>query len=140
MQTITIAPPLAAIAEESLEDFAGLARVPIHAVLSDGTIGWANESELDFLGYSEEQYIGHKIQDFHLDPPVIAAILGVLSDPSGDGIDAYPARLRAKDGSTKYVLISSNVHWRKGEFISTRCFSMGVSEAIYRAAKAALPQ
>ena len=138
MQEMTLAPPLAAIVEESLEDFAGLAQVPIHAVLADGTIAWANDAELHALGYSADEYIGLDVRTIHMDPEVIARILGILS--GGNGLDAYPARLLAKDGTPRYVLISSNVHWRDGAFISTRCFSMRVSEPIYRAAKTAMQQ
>lgn len=34
----------------------------------------ANRQELDFLGYSPEEYIGKSIIDFHADGEVIAGI------------------------------------------------------------------
>src|SRR5919106_868431 len=63
----------------------------------DGTILWANQTELDLLGYSREEYIGHNISEFHVDPPVIADILARLT--RGETLLNYEARLRRKDGS-----------------------------------------
>ena len=40
----------------------------------------------------------------------------------------YEARLRAKDGSIKHVLISSNVLWKNGEFAHTRCFTRDITD------------
>ena len=34
--------------------------VGLHWVAVDGTIEWANEAELQLLGYSREEYIGRK--------------------------------------------------------------------------------
>jgi PAS domain S-box-containing protein len=37
-------------------------------------------------------------------------------------------RLRAKDGSIKHVLLSSNAYFRDGEFVHTRCFTRDITE------------
>jgi hypothetical protein len=42
----------------------------------------------------------------------------------------YPARLVCKNGNLKYVLINSNVLWRDGEFIHTRCFTKDITDII----------
>ena len=47
---------------------------------------------------------------------------------AGRKLDKYEARLKAKDGSIKHVLISSNVNFREGQFINTRCFTLDVTE------------
>ena len=72
------------------------------------------------------EYIGHHIAEFHADQPVIEDILARLS--GGEKLDKYEARLRAKDGSIRHVLISSNVHFQDGQFINTRCFTLDVTE------------
>ena len=43
-----------------------LANVPIgmHWLSPTGHILWANDAELDSLGYSKEEYIGHHIKEF----------------------------------------------------------------------------
>ena len=45
-----------------------------------------------------------------------------------EGIDQYPARLRAKDGSIRHVLITSNARVHNGEFVNTRCLTIDVTE------------
>lgn len=112
--------------ERQLSDFFENATVGLHWVGPDGTILRANRAELEMLGYSEEEYIGHHIAEFHADELVISDILGRLS--GNEILKNYPARLRCKDGSIKEVLISSNVYWENGEFIHTRCFTRDISE------------
>jgi hypothetical protein len=68
--------------------------------------------------------------DFHVDQDVLEDILGRL--PRDEAVNSYPARLRAKDGSIKYVIISSNVYRRKtGEFEHSRCFAIGIDETTW---------
>src|SRR3546814_18746641 len=95
-------------------------------VAGDGTILRANQAELDLLGYTREEYVGRHIAEFHADRAAIEDILARLS--RGERLDRYEARLRAKDGSIKDVLISSNVHFRDGEFVHTRCFTVDVTD------------
>ncbi|WP_129793795.1 PAS domain S-box protein [Sphingosinicella sp. CPCC 101087] len=108
-----------------LEDFFENSAVGLHIVSGDGIILRANRAELDLLGYSAEEYIGQPIAAFHADRPVIDDILRRLA--CGDGLDRYPARLRAKDGTIRHVLITSNSRFDHGEFVNTRCFTMDVT-------------
>jgi PAS domain S-box-containing protein len=48
---------------------------------------------------------------------------------TGERLQKYPARLRARDGSIKYVEITSSVKFRGGKFLHTRCFTVDVTEA-----------
>ncbi|RXZ65512.1 PAS domain-containing sensor histidine kinase [Pelagerythrobacter rhizovicinus] len=109
-----------------LEDFFDNGAVGLHIVSGDGTILRANRAELDLLGYSADEYIGRSITDFHADAPVIDDILHRLS--RGDQLDRHPARLRAKDGSIREVLITSNSRIEDGEFVNTRCFTIDVTD------------
>jgi PAS domain S-box-containing protein len=111
--------------EQLLTDFFENAAVGLHWVGSDGIILRANQTELDLLGYTRDEYVGHHIAEFHADPPVIDDILSKLT--CGECIQGYEARLRCKDGSIRYVLISSNVLWEDGKFIHTRCFTRDVT-------------
>src|SRR4051812_2650275 len=112
--------------QEELIDFIENATVCLHWVGPDGTILWANECELELLGYRPEEYIGRNIAEFHADPPVIEDMLGRLT--RNEQLHSYEARLRCKDGSIRHVLISSNVYWRDGKFIHTRCFTRDITE------------
>ena len=111
-----------------LEDFFENGTVGLHLVAGDGTIVRANRADYLPLGYTAEEYIGQPISKFHADEHVIADILQRLS--AGERLDKYPARLRAKDGSVRHVLISSSVCFRDGEFVNTRCFTLDVTEKV----------
>ncbi|WIW44466.1 PAS domain S-box protein [Bradyrhizobium sp. 62B] len=110
---------------QDLEDFFENSAVGLHIVSSQGIILRANKAELALLGYSPEEYIGRHIAEFHADAPVIGDILQRLS--CGQPLDRYPARLRARDGSLKHVLITSNGRFVNGKFVNTRCFTVDVT-------------
>jgi PAS domain S-box-containing protein len=109
-----------------LEDFFENSAVGLHVVSGDGIILRANRAELQLLGYTADEYVGRHIADFHADEETIDDILTCLSQ--GGTLDRRPARLRAKDGSIRHVLITSNSRFEDGKFISTRCFTIDVSE------------
>jgi len=112
--------------EQELTDFFENAIVAMHWVGPDGVILWANRAELALLGYTREEYLGHHIAEFHADPMAISDILARLK--RGEDLNDYEAPLQHKDGSIRYVLISSNVHWENGRFIHTRCFTRDITE------------
>ncbi|MEQ7801825.1 PAS domain S-box protein [Pedobacter sp. ASV1-7] len=111
---------------EELTDFIESASIPLHWVDENGYIIWANQAELDALGFTKEEYIGSSITDFHADAQVIEDILTKLTN--NETLHNYPARLKCKDGSVKHVLISSNVLRKDGKFIHTRCFTRDITE------------
>jgi PAS domain S-box-containing protein len=108
-------------AQFDLEDFFENGAIPLHLVGPDGTILKANRAELAFLGYAADEYVGRNIADFHADRATSADILSRLS--RGEVIRRYEARLRAKDGSLKDVLIDSSGHFQDGKLVNTRCFT-----------------
>jgi len=111
--------------EEPLRDFLDNATIPIHWVGPDGTILRANRAELALLGYSADEYIGRRIADFHVDRTVIDDILRRLE--AGETLRDYPARLRCKDGSIRYVVIDSSVYRDGDRFVHSRCFTRDVT-------------
>ena len=112
--------------ERDLSDFFEHASIGIHWVGPDGIILRVNQTELDLLGYSREEYVGRHIAEFHVDQPVIQDILDRLV--CGETLREYPARIRCKDGSVRNVLINSNVLFDDGKFIHTRCFTRDVTD------------
>lgn len=117
---------LAERVDEELKRCLDHAAEGLHWVGPDGTILWANQTELDLLGYSRDEYIGHHIAEFHVDQPVIEDILARLSH--GETLLGYEARLRHRDGSIRFVQINSNVRWDGQRFLHTRCFTRDVTE------------
>jgi PAS domain S-box-containing protein len=112
--------------ERELADFFDTASLGLHWVGPDGTILRANQAELKMLGYSEQEYVGHNIAEFHVDAEVIKDILKRFA--GGDILEEYPARMRCKDGSIREVLINSSGYWKNDEFIHTRCFTRDVTD------------
>ena len=95
-------------------------------------IGWgltepfcANDAELNASGYARDEYVGHHIAEFHVDRPVIDDILRRLA--KGETLRDYGARMRAKDGTIKYLSINSNVKWENGKFVHACCFSRDIT-------------
>jgi PAS domain S-box-containing protein len=115
--------------EAELTDFFENAAFGLHWIGPDGTVLRANRSELDLLGYTREEFVGHNIAEFHVDAAVIEDILSRLA--AGEVIEDYDARLRCKDGEIKHVRISSSVYRENGEFVHTRCLTRDITERKY---------
>ncbi|AOM79367.1 PAS domain S-box protein [Pedobacter steynii] len=113
---------------EELTDFIENAAVPLHWVDKHGKVIWANQAELDALGYTREEYIGAPIATFHADEDAIGEILNRLTN--NETLNNYQARLKCKDGSIKHVLISSNVRRTDGKFVHTRCFTRDITQIV----------
>ena len=60
---------------EFMLDYLDNAVVGLHWVDGEGTIIWANKADYEPLGYSEDEYLGHNITEFHADAAVINDIL-----------------------------------------------------------------
>jgi PAS domain S-box-containing protein len=112
--------------QQDLTDFVENAIICLHWVASDGTIIWANQAELDLLGYTREEYIGHSITEFHANQTAIEDILQKLL--SDQPVQEYETDLRCKDGSIRHVLIDSNSSWRNDKFVRTRCFTRDITD------------
>ena len=60
---------------ENWDNFTNKCSVSLHAVDGNGTVLWANDPELKFMGYESQEYVGRFIGDFHVDKDVIDDIL-----------------------------------------------------------------
>ena len=98
------------------------APIAMHWLNGDGTVLWANQTELNVLGYTAEEYIGQPIMNFCPDEKeLVLEIFKQLG--SGNAIADVPVRFRTKDGKLVHLLIDSNVAYNKdGSFGHTRCF------------------
>ena len=112
--------------ETELTDFFENAAVGLHSVGRDGIVLRVNQAELAMLGYTRQEFVGHHIAEFYVDPSVINDMLERLQ--AGEVLENYEARMSCKDGSIKYVSTSSSVYQEAGKFIHTRCFTRDVSE------------
>ena len=111
---------------DELAEFFENATVGLHWVGAHGTILRANRAELEMLGYRENEYVGHHIAEFHVDPERIDHILRQLN--SGEELRGVETRMRCKDGSIRHVLLDSNVRWENGVFAHSRCFTRDITD------------
>ena len=109
-----------------LWDFLENASMPLHWVNGSGIIIWVNQAELDFLGYTKDEYLNKHISKFHADKETIEDILRRLINK--ETLLNYAARMMCKNGEVKDVLINSNVFWEHDKFIHTRCFTCDVTQ------------
>lgn len=108
--------------DAELIDFFQNAPIAMHWLNGDGTVLWANQTEMNLLGYAPEEYIGQQIMKFCPDEKeLVLEIFKQLG--SGNAIADVPVRFRTKDGKIVHLLIDSNVAYNKdGLFGHTRCF------------------
>lgn len=111
--------------EQELSDFFENGAIGLHWLRPDGTILWANQAELDLLGYTRQEYIGHHIAEFYVEREVVEDILQKLT--AQETLHDYEAKLRCKDGSIKNVSIDSNAFYKDDQFIHTRCFTHDIT-------------
>ena len=112
--------------ERALKDYFENASIGLHWVNSEGIIIWANPAELRMLGYTEDEYVGHHISEFHAHKGTINDILHRLS--CREVLNNYEAPLLRKDGTVRYVSINSSVLWEADRFVHTRCFTIDITE------------
>jgi PAS domain S-box-containing protein len=112
--------------EAQLTDFFENSAIALHWVGPDGIVLRVNQAELDMLGYTREEYEGHRLAEFHADQDLIEDILTRLA--AGEVFQDYEARLRCKDGGLKHVRVNSSVYREDGRFIHTRCFTRDITE------------
>jgi two-component system, NarL family, capsular synthesis sensor histidine kinase RcsC len=107
---------------QELLDFLNKAPIAMHWLSGTGHVLWANETEMNALGYTPEEYIGQPIMNFCPDEQeLVLEIFKTLG--SGNTIQDVPVRFRTKSGEIKHLLIDSNVNWNPdGSFKHTRCF------------------
>ncbi|HSS01030.1 MAG TPA: ATP-binding protein [Kofleriaceae bacterium] len=113
-------------ARDDLEELLDDAPVPIHSVDASGKILYANRAELEMLGYTADEYIGHPVSEFHVDAPVLDDMLERLS--RGETLHDREVELLAKDGSIRHVLVSSKMTFKDGKQVATRCFSRDITQ------------
>jgi PAS domain S-box-containing protein len=88
-----------------LMDFFENAPIAMHWLSKEGIVLWANQKELDFLGYSAEEYVGQHITKFssNYDASVFTKLL-CERKPVRD----MPVRFHMKDGSLANVLMDND--------------------------------
>ena len=111
--------------DEELRLFLDQSTIGLRWVDPDGRILWANRAELALAGCTVDEYIGHHIAEFLVEPQSAGDILSRLA--RHESVDSYRARLRARDGSIKDVLIDGQGLFRDGLLVHSRCFTRDIT-------------
>jgi PAS domain S-box-containing protein len=111
---------------QELRDFIESTSIPFHWVNGKGVIQWANQAELDLLGYSKEEFVGHPIAEFHVNRERAEELLRRLA--RREAIKDFPARLKARTGAIKEVLIDSTGRWENDRFLHSECITRDITE------------
>jgi PAS domain S-box-containing protein len=114
---------------ENADKFLDNSPVSIHFVNADGMIIWANQKELDVMGYTRDEFIDRPIMSLHTDKLVIFDILNKAAD--FNGVENYPAQIIHKDKSILYALITANAYKENDEFKHTRSYTSIISKEAY---------
>jgi PAS domain S-box-containing protein len=122
--------------ETELADLLENALEGVQRTGADQKIMWANKAVLKLLGYTSEEYVGHRVADFFVHEAAFDEFWAKLM--GHEEVYDYPAELRCKSGATAHVVIQSNGLWEDGEFVYSRTFIHDVTER--RAMEQALKQ
>lgn len=76
----------------------------------NGIIIWANQAELDLLGYQKEEYIGMSISDIHADENSFNDILARLKN--FENLENYPTVLKTKSNIVFLYYLPDYYRWR----------------------------
>jgi PAS domain S-box-containing protein len=118
--------PSSASDRPELHAFLEDAVLGMHWMALDGTILWANQSELLLLGYQPQEFIGQNFVDFAEKPEVIRGILGRLA--ARESIHNCELCLRNRDGSMRWVRVDACPWPKQGEVDHVRCFVIDITE------------
>jgi PAS domain S-box-containing protein len=113
---------------ENPEEFINNSSIGIHAVSPEGIIVYANECELEVLGYTREEYVGHHVSEFQIDKNCLSDMMERLG--RFEKLQNYPAKVQGKD-ELKFIIYNSSVYEEEGVFKHTRCYGTEVMEPIY---------
>jgi len=111
--------------EKILADIAEKAPVGLFQVGGDGIIQWANQAELQLLGYARQEYVGKKAAEFYADESEGANVMSRLA--RGETLHDYRTNLRTRDGSFRNVLIHSSADMKEGRLLRARLLTQDIT-------------
>lgn len=112
--------------EADLQNFLENAVIGMHWIAPDGTILWANHTQLEFLGYQPDQYVGHKLAEFVTAPQAVDAFLDRVR--VGEKVRGCQLEIRCADGSLRWFRMDANRWIENGEFDHARCFVLDITD------------
>ncbi len=122
-----VRPPESDLELQDLLDHPG---VGLNFVDPDGRVLWANRTELEFMGFAAEEYLGRRFAEFMVDPEAASDLLSRVAQR--ERVSSFETRVRRRDGTVKHVLIDGSGLFRDGEFIHSRFFTRDITGLLER--------
>jgi PAS domain S-box-containing protein len=111
--------------EKMLADIAEKVPVGMLQMGADGIIQWANLAELELLGYRHQEIVGRKAAEFYEDEADGREVLARLT--RGESLQNHRTKLRARDGTSRIVLMSASADMAKGRLLRARLFTQDIT-------------
>jgi len=112
--------------EQELTELFEHAAVGLFFLSPDGIIQRANGVMLNTLGYALYDFVGRPLRELLVEKGSAETIEACCRD--GCALANYEARLRAKDGSTRHVLLDANARTVDGRVSYLRCFARDITD------------
>ena len=112
------------IATQDIQTIQNMSAVGVCLLDEKGLITYANQYELENLGFRKGEYVGHHISEFHLEEMVFNDMMTRLEE--GETLRNYPAKVQGKYGIV-YLLLDCSKQFEAGKFSHIRfcTFSVG---------------
>jgi PAS domain S-box-containing protein len=114
--------------ERSLADFFTESPIGLLWVGPQGQVQRVNRVQLELLGRTQEEVIGHTVKNFIVEEEIAADVLARLA--KGETLRDYRARLKERNGTVKHVLIDANGLWEGSGLIHSRWFVRDISRRV----------
>ncbi|MDQ3331742.1 MAG: response regulator, partial [Planctomycetota bacterium] len=112
--------------EQELTELFEHAAVGLLFLSPDAMIQRANDVLLSTLGYAMHDFVGRSLREFLVEKSSIETLDECCRD--GCALSNYETRLRAKDGSTRHVLLDANARIVEGKVAYLRCFARDITD------------
>ncbi len=110
------------------QDFFESISVPMHIINGSGVILWANDAELDLIGYKKDQFIGKHISKFHSNQLIIQEMMHSLMN--NQPVKNFFATLMCKNGDLKNVMINCYPHFKEDKLVHIRCVTNDITRYV----------
>lgn len=112
--------------DAELREFLEEAAIGMQWLAPDGTILWANKTELGLMGYERQEYVGRRFTEFAAEPEVVEEALRRLRQ--GETVCGYELEVRCGGDRMRWVRLDANPWAREGHLLHARCFMLDITE------------
>jgi PAS domain S-box-containing protein len=114
--------------EQNLTSFFNHSPIGLEWLSAGGTILRANQAQLDLMGCSAAEYLGHFFGEFCTDATGSQHLLERLA--ANETVRNLQMPRRRKDGTIRLVLVDAQPLWHEGEFLYSSIFSRDITERV----------